>query len=334
MPDWDYPRSIVSTQLLVELGTDHAMSVSDCLADTGIDPAWLTDPHALIAAHQELTLLRNLKRAIPNPTLGLTAGTRYHLTTFGILGFALTSSPTLRHAFQFGVRNMDLTFMFCTVHLEETDDTLRMVFNDQKTPEDVRQFVVERPLSVLMNFYRELLGGLAPIQRLTLCWPQPADLSHYQDIFGITPEFDAERNCIEISARLADTPLPQANIYAEQNGESQCRALIAKRRAQRGVAAHVRTLLMQEIMTLHDMERVAHDLSMTTRTLRRKLKAEGTSFRALVDEVREVLANEFLSRNELRIDDIALRLGYADTPSFIHAFKRWKGRTPNAYRRS
>lgn len=328
MTDWDYPRSIVSTRLLVELGRDHGLSVAECLSHTGIDPAWLSDAQALVTAHQELALVRNLIRALPMPSLGLRAGKLYHLTAFGIYGFAVTCCPTLRHAFRFGVRNRALTFMFCTVHLEESDDTLRMVFNDQATPEDVRQFVVERPLAVLMNFYRELLGGVAPVQRLTLCWPAPADLAPYIEVFGIAPEFGAAQNSIEISATLADTPLPQANIHAVQSSETQCQALIAKRRAQKGIAARVRALLFAEIINMPDMEQVATVLTMTSRTLRRKLKAEGTSFSALTDEVREVVANELLSLGTLRVEDVSMRLGYADTSSFIYAYKRWKGRTP------
>jgi AraC-like DNA-binding protein len=65
--------------------------------------------------------------------------------------------------------------------------------------------------------------------------------------------------------------------------------------------------------------------------LRRRLAESGTSFQELLDEVREALAQELLTT--LAVEDVALRLGYAEASSFIHAFKRWKGVTPAVYAR-
>ena len=67
--------------------------------------------------------------------------------------------------------------------------------------------------------------------------------------------------------------------------------------------------------------------------LRRRLEEEGTSFRALLDEVRETHAEELLTRGAVPVEDVAFRLGYAEASSFIHAFKRWKGVTPTAFLR-
>jgi len=64
------------------------------------------------------------------------------------------------------------------------------------------------------------------------------------------------------------------------------------------------------------------------------LKEEGVSFRALTEEVREALAEEFLQSSHLSLEEIADRLGYAEASSFIHAFKRWKGHPPRAYSRN
>jgi AraC-like DNA-binding protein len=81
-----------------------------------------------------------------------------------------------------------------------------------------------------------------------------------------------------------------------------------------------------------DIEQVAASLHMSARTLRRRLEAEGTSYRALVDEVRERLAEELLVAGGLTVEQVARRLGYAETASFTNAFKRWKGIGPRAYR--
>ena len=72
------------------------------------------------------------------------------------------------------------------------------------------------------------------------------------------------------------------------------------------------------------MEGLSAELGMAPRTLRRHLAAEGTSFRKLVDGVRQALAEEMLA-HRMTVDEIAERLGYSEASSFVHAFKRWKG---------
>lgn len=81
------------------------------------------------------------------------------------------------------------------------------------------------------------------------------------------------------------------------------------------------------------MESLAAQLHMTSRTLRRRLDAEGTSFRQLQDEVLGTLAEELLRSTALRLEEIAERLGYGEVSNFIHAFKRWKGVSPGQFRR-
>lgn len=78
------------------------------------------------------------------PGLGLLAGTRYHLTTHGIWGFALISSPNLRSAIGFGLRYLDLTFAFSRITLEEGPAEAVMVLDDSGIPSDLRRFLIER----------------------------------------------------------------------------------------------------------------------------------------------------------------------------------------------
>jgi AraC-like DNA-binding protein len=54
----------------------------------------------------------------------------------------------------------------------------------------------------------------------------------------------------------------------------------------------------------------------------------------LLEEIRETLAEELLTSSRLTVDEIAVRLDYADTSSFVAAFKRWKGVPPGEYKRS
>ena len=81
-----------------------------------------------------------------------------------------------------------------------------------------------------------------------------------------------------------------------------------------------------------DLDQAAETLHLHPRTLRRHLKSEGTSWRALTNEVRSTLAAELLSHVGLSVEELADRLGYSETAAFTRAFIRWFGVPPSTYR--
>lgn len=114
--------------------------------------------------------------------------------------------------------------------------------------------------------------------------------------------------------------------------EAECQKLLERRRARSGISSRVRDIILRQPGQAADMEAVAAELCMTSRTLRRHLADEGTSFRALRDEVLMTLAEELIGTARMKLSDVAERLGYSDAAAFSHAFKRWKGVTPGAAR--
>ncbi len=76
------------------------------------------------------------------------------------------------------------------------------------------------------------------------------------------------------------------------------------------------------------MEDVASRLAVSSRTLQRRLQAEGTSFQAVLDGLREELALRYLTNSEYSSGQIAFLLGYEEPNSFYRAFRAWTGQTP------
>ncbi|MDV3443795.1 AraC family transcriptional regulator ligand-binding domain-containing protein, partial [Pseudomonas otitidis] len=94
---------------MIQFGLDHGLSLEHCLAGTGLDWQLLGDPGSEVNAAQELSLLRNIARGLGDrPGIGLEAGRRYRLNTYGIWGYALLSSSTYRSAVELGLRYLDL----------------------------------------------------------------------------------------------------------------------------------------------------------------------------------------------------------------------------------
>jgi len=98
------------------------------------------------------------------------------------------------------------------------------------------------------------------------------------------------------------------------------------------VTTEVRRLLLQSAGDFFDINQVAARLNMSERSLRRRLNAESVSFRTLFEEVRDLLATEYLAKTDLTVAEIAHLLSYSETVNFRRAFMRWNGTTPSEYR--
>lgn len=335
MVHWDLPRTPASVLLLTRLGAEHGVPVDACLRGTRLRADDLDDPTAEVSAAQELTVIENLLDALDDlPGLGLEAGVRYHLTTYGIWGFALISSSTVRSAIEIGLRYLDLTFAFCRIQAREYEDEVRLILDAPDVPLPVRRFAVERDSAAIQTIQRELLASPITIRQLNFAFPAPEKTDRYLDVFGIVPTFDAAENVVVIDPSLLDQPLPQADTHTSALAQAQCRDLLARRQARTGVAGHVRDLLLARPADPPDATEVAAMLHFSERTLRHHLAAEGTSFRALLDEVRERLAEELLVTSGLPVAEVARRLGYVEVSSFSQAFRRWKGVGPRSYRQT
>jgi AraC-like DNA-binding protein len=97
--------------------------------------------------------------------------------------------------------------------------------------------------------------------------------------------------------------------------------------------AAVRQVLIQSAGDFLDIAQVAQSLHMSERTLRRRLQAESTSFRSTFEEIRDLLAREYLAETQLTVAEIAHLLDYSETVNFRRAFVRWNGVTPIGFRK-
>ncbi len=331
-PSWDFRRGPAAARVLVELGIDHGVPAEHALAGSGLTAATLQDPETQIEAGQELAIARKLIALLGDrPGLGAQAGRRYTLGTLGVWGFALLTSPTIRDLLRLGTHYAALSFAFITPVYEETASEARVVFDDAEIPPDVRDFFVERELAKLATLMPVVLGQLAPVSFETR-FDGDRGAALRKALPGVALSLGRAQHAIALPAAALARPLPQADRDAARALEQQCRVLLDRRRRLSGVAARVRGRLLAHPGEVTDMARVAAELAVDERTLRRHLSAEGTSFRALADEVREALAQELLTAAGLTVEETAHRLGFHDAAGFSRAFKRWTGTTPGTLR--
>lgn len=231
-------------------------------------------------------MVTNLLEALDYPDdLGVEVGLRYRLATYGIFGFALISSPTLRSAIDVGVRYLDLTFASSTLGTRVVGDEFQFSHGGAGNT-GPRPAIRYRPVGHgdIGGDQTRIVNGTAALRR-SVHHSRPADLDRYIAAFDTEPEFDAPENLLILPVGLLDIPLPQANAYNSAATQEQCRNLLEERRSQTGLSGQVRDLLLASPAQPPNAHEIAHALLMSPRTLRHRLGTEGTSYRELLDEI-------------------------------------------------
>lgn len=140
---------------------------------------------------------------------------------------------------------------------------------------------------------------------------------------------------------MAPSPLHDEGSYRENC--AKCREIVARLTASGDSAQRVRNILASHFETARlevvratpppSLERIAGQLHTTPRTLIRRLKAQDTSYRQLLEDARLDCADALLADARLTVAEVAQRLGYSDPANFGRAFRKLTGMTPAAWRR-
>lgn len=330
---WDHPRTAVGVRIMADHAVECGFSREEVLASTGMSPEALDSSATLVDARQEITATRNfLSLMNDRPGLGLEVGRKFHITTYGLFGFALLSSPRTVDMTRTALRLMGLTFAYSTVTAEITPDGRYATrFSGHGVPEDVRRFLIERDLAATVTLHGELFAGDSTVVPLLSVQSEfPATAS--DPVFGTSVEFGATETAVVFEQEYLAQALPQACPETAQECITHCERILNERLDRRGAAAAVRARLQRLGGREDGIAGAARALHMTERTLRRRLTAEGTSYRRIVDEGRAAIARELLEADQLTATETAYRLGFSDLPSFLRAQRRWAETVPGFHR--
>lgn len=334
----DLRRPVYATRVLCEVANERGVATSEILAGTGIRPGDLHDPEALVAASDEIVAVRRLVAALPDhPGLGIDVGSRFRLTHLGLFGFAAMSCATFRELLDVSMRYFSLTMLNIGIKLFEGAETCLLEFVVDHLPPDVRGFFLERDVASIVITVSEFALPVVARYADQVSVEATLDKEVVAPLLELLPvvdrEFGRAHNRLHFPRAMFDEPLPQADSHTLRMCIAQCDVLMQRNEQRRGITAVVRSKLFRESGGFPSLPELAAELDVHPRTLRRQLTDEGTSFRALLNEARSALAVDLLCNVGLTVEEVSKRLGYTDTSTFCHAFKRWHGVPPSAYPR-
>ena len=308
---------------------------ADCLRNTGLNEADLVKPPTELGftLDQEFQFHRNLLELTDNPMLGLLLGKAYQLEAYGLLGYAFMSAPTLRHAMVVLRNYGPLTFTLFRVdfQVEGPLATLRLS-PDIPIPDDLLVYYVDRDLTAAVNGGQGTMRVPLEPQHIQLLHFSEDQRDIYERHFRCPVSFSAMASELQLDARVLDTVMPLRDTETTSVCQQQCRLLLARMKAGSNFVDKVRQIILARPGYFPDIDYVAEKLNMTSRTLRRRLTREDSSYQEILVEVRYELAREYLATSTLPLEEISVLLGYSAPGNFSNAFKRWHGSSPREYR--
>ncbi len=312
---------------LLALGIDPA----PLIAAAGIDPALLKDADNLLPASWLGRLLDACKVACGCPCLALLVGTRGGLSSFGMVGLLMQHSPSVADALHCLVRHGHLYHPEIVPTLQVTDGAA--VLRCRILPADTAgsEEAAECALAAAFRMMQALCGPDWCPSEVLLARGVEGRAADFRRVFEAPVRAHEEAGALVFPACWLDYPVVGADLGFRSLLEHRVADL--EDMSDEPLAAQVRRSLRPLLLGEGCSAARAADLfAMHSRTMSRRLKAEGLSFQRLVDEVRYEIACHLLRNTSIHLAQAAVALGYSEASAFTRAFHRWSGTTPKAWR--
>ena len=313
--------------LLNEMGAD----ADELLASVGIEPLLLSDADNLTTFATAGRLLGECVARTGCDHFGLLVGQRGGPAALGLVGLLVVNSADVGKALRnlvshFGIRDRGAV---PTLKVEGRMATLGYVIYEPGV-QSIDQ-IADVAIAIGCNILRSLCGPAWVPSEVLLAHRRPSDVRPYRRFFGAPVRFDAGHNALVFPSKCLAQPLPATDPSLHQMLQEEVRyldaihgmSLAAKLRRTLRAAVSGGGCSVLEVAKLYNLSR---------RTLSRRLRAEGTTFEAVLAEVRYEVACQLLGHTDMVVRDVAETLDYADAAAFTRAFRRWSGTTPARWR--
>lgn len=295
-----------------------------------VQPAAVSDPDATIPIERAYAVWEAADAALRRDDLAIEVATSGRRGPNDVFTFVLMTSATISDALDNAVRYMGLVTTGARWSIERTAREALVVQTRTATRRGAA-LSVEVSLSEAVQKLRSLLQEDVPVDA-TFRHEAPADTKRHRAFFKGAVTFSAPRNTLRFPSSLLSQQLPKGDASLAAYFAGEANRALEKRGHSESMVERVNRCLTRDVSALPTLERVAAELALSERTLRRRLEDEGVSFQSLLDDVRVSVARQHLSQAQLSVGEVAYLLGFSEPSAFHRAFKRWTGQSPSAFR--
>lgn len=317
----------------------HNHPLDPYLEQLGITHADLVNPDLHVEDKDFNSLFEIAEAQTGDSNIGLHMGQSMQFHHLGIVGMLLMTCRRAKEIFELHQRYQSIVGNgLFTSYTTEGDEVCMHVQLGEDIPYASRH-TYEFSFGGWFNLRNLAIGEEQPLLRVELPYARPPDESDLQALFKAPIRYDCESLRIYFPATFGELELIAADPQLKQMLESEAVTKLQELQRLHGAAdpkvENVRQRIARHLAYgAPTVEVIAAELEVSVRTLQRQLDQSGSTYKALVDEVRSELARKYIDNPELSLLDVAMMLGFAEQSSFQRAFKRWYGDTPGGFRRS
>ncbi|MDX1431387.1 MAG: AraC family transcriptional regulator [Gammaproteobacteria bacterium] len=314
--------------ILRDLGCDDAAPL---FVRVGLEPTLLENPENRAPFAAVSRVLTECVAATGCDHLGLLLGQRVDPSSLGLAGFMLRSAPDTGTALRTLVQFLNLTDEGGVGVLETSGGVTLLGYAIYQPDTESIDVIYDMTTTFACRIMRLLCGEEWNPSEVLLARHPPRDAAPYRAFFRAPLRFRSEYNAVAFPTRWLNHRPPGADAMLFRHLQKQAEEL--QRRREPGLIEELHRALRAGLLN-HGcaIGKIAARLGMHERSLHRRLRAEGTSFRRELDAVRFAVARQYLAESEASMAEIASAIDYADASAFTRAFKRWAGTTPQKWR--
>ncbi|WP_437758393.1 AraC family transcriptional regulator [Sorangium sp. So ce1389] len=302
-----------------------------------LPPALTGDPGRRVEFDHLIDLWTYLGHTLDDPSLPLRVAQAAVIEDLHVLGFAMMTAPSVRDALDTIARFGALLTDSGRWEVTETARRVHLRWYRMRPLTLGHRLSNETAVAQGLGCLRRIAGADVTPVEVTFRHSAPPRRAGHSAFFDCSVRFDAPHDGLSFHREILDAEPPSANRTLWEYLCGSAKAL-SEQLAPRSVVDAVQQEIVRELSSasggIPSLPCVARVLGTTERTLRRRLEAEGTSFRRLVEDVRRERAGSLLRGEAASVTEVALQLGFSDTTAFSHACRRWFGSAPRALRGS
>jgi AraC-like DNA-binding protein len=311
------------------ISADVVRPVHRLLEDLGADlpPLSATDAGIEIGAADAMMIAA---AAQLGEAIGVEVAAQVPLGALGPVDYALSTSATVRD----GLTRLSRFYGIATERLDLSviDDPVAGFELTRRAGVPQCRYWIEFSLALILQRLRAGVGAAFTVDEVTFIHERPSSQSKHEEFFGAPVRFGAASDRLAVARDLLDAPLRTSQPFlaqALQRKLDEIESAVGGDPILRRVCKAVSESLTDPHLGI---DAIAGHLAMSRRSLQRHLGELGTSFRAVLDDIRCQRAHRLLEEQELAPAEIAQQLGFADASAFFRAFRRWTGETPGNLR--
>jgi AraC-like DNA-binding protein len=314
--------------VLRELGLDPAAVI----AESGLDPGIFDDPANEVPMWTLGRLLQIAATSSGCAHVGLLIGQRSRaLGAMGLVGRLVWNSPDLGTALRNLTGHLHLRDRGAVAPLLVSDGVASLGYEIYQPNVEACDQICDLVMAIASKIVRSLCGPIWRPHEVLFAHREPADPRPLHRFFGVPLRFDAGSTAVLFPAQWLEHPIEGADPIDFRELSRRVDAL--ERRMTGELVSDLRPMLRVILMSgMRSVDELAERLSRHRRTLNRRLRAHGTSLHRMIEEVRSEMARQLVENTRMSLTDIAATLGYSEPSAFTRAFRRWKGKSPKAWR--